>query len=560
MASKFSGFLKELKRRKVYHVAAAYVAIGLPISLGVPDLFGAFDLPSSAARLVIVLVALGFPIALVLAWAYELRPAPRTDPPPTTALAPEAPSGGPGTSGSLAVLPFESMSPESEGDYFADGITEELTNALAKQAGLRVAARTSAFAFKDERLDVREIGKRLNVSHVIEGSVRRSGQTLRITAQLIDTADGYHLWSEQFDRNLGEVFQIQEEIAGNVARRLQGGVSYDAAPEVPSTRLSAYEAFLRGRHALATFGPKALARAIEAFETCIGIDDGYAPAYAGLADALTNQAIGFSDFPPGEAMGRARNAARRALELDPELPEGHLAMALVRMWHEFRFEEAKAGFDQALEINPNFADGYLWTEFYWTYIRRDFDEALRANREAHRLSPLDSRVDARLGTLKMIFGHLEEAEAIFRNQIAEDSQAPLPHLGLGDTLMRKGNSDEAVFQVSEAVRLAGRPTPWLGMLGAFYGVQGNQAEAQAVITELDERKERGYVSGFWMAVALAGLGRLDEAFSHLEQGIEERDSNLLYLPAVPRALGMHADPRFGGTLDQLGLGHLVDLL
>ena len=342
MASKLLCFWKELKRRKVIRVAAVYVVAGIGFIEAADLILPRLSVPDWTVTLVVVIVLLGFPVALALAWALEVRsdsgPAPDA-PAARESAAPPPPDAG----RSVAVLPFESMSSEADGDYFADGITEELTNSLAKQAGLQVAARTSAFAFKGERIDIREIGTRLNVSHIIEGSVRRSGQTLRITAQLINTADGYHIWSQQFDRDLGDVFRIQEEIAAKVVEGLRDGVPAEVRPEVPSTKLSAYDAFLRGRYALATFGPKSLALAIDEFEACIAIDDTYAPAFAGLADALTNQAIGFSDYPPEESMARADWAARRALELDPGLPEGHLSRALVCMWHDFDFEGAKAG-------------------------------------------------------------------------------------------------------------------------------------------------------------------------------------------------------------------------
>lgn len=572
MTSRIPLFLRELKRRKVYRVAAAYAAVGVAISLGVPDLFGAFDLPNSAARLVIIVIAIGFPIALVLAWAYEVQPdsgAPAAEDhgperaagstvPEIRREARHASAAPPAEAGqSVAVLPFDNLSGEAEQAYFADGMAEELTNALAKQPGLRVAARTSAFAFRGERIDVREIAARLNVSHVIEGSVRRSGGTLRITAQLIDAANGFHVWSKTFDRDVGDVFRIQEEIAERVVGGLRGGEPTGIRAEIPATKLSAYDAFLRGRHALATFGPLSLTRAIEEFEACIAIDDTYAPAFAGLADALTSQSIGFSDHPAKESMGRAGEAAQRALELNPNLAEGYLARALVRMWYQFDYEGAKADFARALEINPNFADAYFWLEFYWTYVRHDYEEALAANRKASRLNPLDSRADVRLGTLQMIFGPLEESERSHRKTLMENPEDGVSHLGLADTLFRLGRHEESLFHLEEALRLGGRPTPWLGMCAGFLGAAGEKTKAEAMLAELEARARDGYVSGFWMAVALAGLGRYPEAFSELDRAIQERDSNLLYLFVVPRASGLHDRPEFPGVLNRIGLGHLM---
>jgi adenylate cyclase len=582
LTSRLLSFLGELKRRKVFRVAAVYVAVGLSILGAAEVILEPLGL-DSLRPYIVILVLLGFPIALVLAWAYEVRPdsgvpetagqgtdQPRAHTAPeirpeadhVSAAAPAEARRGPAppsaeTGQSVAVLPFDNMSGETEEAYFADGMAEELTNALAKQPGLRVAARTSAFAFRGERIDVREIASRLNVSHVIEGSVRRSGGTLRITAQLIDATNGFHLWSKTFDRDVGDVFRIQEEIAERVVEGLRGGEPAEVMAEFPATKLSAYEAFLRGRHALATFGPRSLIRAIEEFEACIAIDDTYAPAFAGLADALTSQSIGFSDHPAEESMGRAGEAAQRALELDPDLAEGYLARGLVRMWYEFDYEGAKADFDRALEINPNYADAYLWLEFYWTYVRHDYEESLAANRKASRLSPLDSRADVRLGTLQMLFGHLEESEKSHRQALVENPEASVSLLGLSDTLFRLGRYEESLSHLEEALRLAGRPTPWLGIYAACLGAAGNKTKAQEVLAELEERAKDGYVSGFWMAVALSGLGRYTEAFSKLDRAVQERDSNLLYLFATPRGFGLHDRPEFPGVLNRIGLGHLM---
>lgn len=548
--------LSELRRRKVYRAAAVYVVVGLGV-LGAAEVI-LDPLGLSAARpYIVVLVLLGFPIALVLAWVYEVRP--ETPAPDSQGAAEEQNSvGGIAVEArSIAVLPFDSMSPDPEGDYFADGIAEELINTLARQEGLRVVARTSAFAFRGDPVDVREIGRRLNVSHVIEGSVRRTDQALRITAQLINTDDGYHVWSEQFDRTHGDVFRIQEEIATCVLQRLQQGTCEGQGPSVPTAELSAYDAYLRGRHSIAQFNPKTLREAIDHFETAIRRDDHFAPALAGLAEALTMQAIGFSDRPVGESMPRAEEAAIRALEFNPQLPEAHLALALARMYRHWDYAGAKEALDRALELNPNLTEAYLWEEFYWTYVQHDFREAIAANRGAQRLSPLDSRIRDRFATVHYLFGKLDQAEGLFRQALTETPDDPLPHLGLADTLTRMDRMDEAVFHLEEALRLGGRPHAFLGMMGGFYGIQGNEEAAKAILEELETRQREGYAPGFWVAVVYAGLGRMEEAFRCLDRAVEERDSNLLYLFVAPRRLGLHDDPRFRAILERIGLSHLL---
>jgi serine/threonine-protein kinase len=550
--------LSEFRRRKVYRAAGVYVVVGLGVLGAAEVILDPLGL-TGARPYIVVLVLLGFPIALVLAWVYEVRP--ESPAPLFPSVAHEAKSvGGPTAEArSIAVLPFDSMSPDPEGDYFADGIAEELINTLARQEGLRVVARTSAFAFRGEAVDVREIGRRLNVSHVIEGSVRRTDQALRITAQLINTEDGYHVWSEQFDRTHGDVFRIQEEIATCVLQRLQKGTCEGQGPSVPTAELSAYDAYLKGRHALALFNPGTIREAIDHFEAAIRRDDHFAPALAGLGEALTMQAIGFSDRPIRESMPRAEEAANRALDLDPRLPEAHLALALARMYWHWDYPGAKAGFDRAVELNPNFAEAHLWEEFYWTYVEHDFEKALAANRRAYGLSPLDSRIRERFATVHYLFGELERAAELYRETLAEHPDSPMDHLGLGDTLARMGRMDEALIHVEEAVRLGGRPHAFLGMMSGFYGLQGNEAAARAVLDELEARQAAGYAPGFWIAAAYAGLGRADDAFRSLERAVEERDSNLLYLSVVPRALRLHEDPRYGTILERIGLGHLRSL-
>jgi serine/threonine-protein kinase len=560
MALKPRVVLSELRRRKVYRSAGVYVAVGLGVLGAAEVILDPLGL-GGARPYIVILVLLGFPIALALAWAYEVKPESSTPAPDPLPADPGAIGRGPIGTGtiqgdSIAVLPFESMSPDPEGDYFADGITEELTNALARQEGLRVVARTSAFAFKGERADIREIGHRLNVSHVIEGSVRRTDQALRITAQLINTEDGFHLWSEQYDRSHGDVFKIQEEIAGCVVQRLLVDVTEVQGFSIATADLSAYDAFLKGRYSLAQLHPVAVQEAIDQFEAAIQRDDHFAPALAGLAEALTFQAIGFSDRPAQETMPVAEEAANRALELDPLLPEAHLARALALMYWRWDYKGAKAGFDRALELNPNFAEAHLWEEFYWTYVQHDFENAIEANRRAQRLSPLDMRIRGRHGTVHYLFGKLEEAERLFREELVDTPENPLPHLGLADTLVRMGRPDEGVASMEEAVRLGGRPHAFLGMLATFYGLQGEAGKATAVLEEMEDRQGAGYASEFWMAIAYAGMGRMDEAFAALDKAVAERDSNLLYLSVVPTATGLNDDPRFRGILDQIGLGHL----
>jgi TolB-like protein len=397
LADGIRGFLRELKRRKVYHVAVVYAAIAFLIWQVADIAFPALGLPDSAMTFVLVITVLGFPIAVVLAWAYEVSPEGRARA-NSEESARAAPPDAPSESGarraiqrSVAILPFDNMSPEPESEYFSDGITEEITNSLARIKDLRVAARTSAFTFRGSRVDVREIGEKLDVAYLVEGSVRRAGDRLRITAQLIDTSNGYHLWSERFERDLGDVFAIQDEISEHVTRQILAELPAGTeTPVLPRTDfLDAYDAYLKGRHHRHLFNPDSLIEAIAWYTRSLEADPHYAPAYAGLAEAYTIQSLGFAMRPSRETMPKAREVADKALELDPDLPDAHIARALVAMFYEWDYPSAKRGLNRAIDLSPSLANAHMWSEFYWTYVEHDYEEALSAIRRAIELNPLE---------------------------------------------------------------------------------------------------------------------------------------------------------------------------
>jgi TolB-like protein len=338
-ASKVGSFLAELKRRKVYRVAVVYAVVAFVIWGAAEQLVPGLALPPWVFRLIVLLTILGFPIALVLAWAFEITPdgVRRTE--PVRAESAEAPSSPPLAvthdveRRSIAVLPFANMSDDPENEYFSDGMTEEIINALTQLEDLRVAARTSCFAFKGKPADIGEIGAKLKVATVLEGSVRKAGTRLRITAQLVNVADGYHLWSERYDREMEDVFAIQEDIARAIADRLQvtlAGGAGERLVKPPTKSLEAYDLYLKGRYfvnrivEVAGEGPR---KGIDFFEQALALDPGYALAHAGIADAYSF--LGSTVLRPKEALPKAREAAMRALELDDTLAETHCALGWI---------------------------------------------------------------------------------------------------------------------------------------------------------------------------------------------------------------------------------------
>ena len=579
MAKSPVGFLAELKRRKVYRVAVVYVLVAFGVWQVADIAFPGLGLPDQAITLVLVLTVLGFPIALVLAWAYEVRPeAPTVDRAadaetrertgPDVGRASTDAEPRPEAEASIAVLPFENLSAGEDSEFFADGITEEITHTLAQFPGMRVVARTSAFAFKGHAADIREVARQLRVSHVLEGSVRRAGERLRITVQLIDAAEGFHLWSDRFDREMGDVFAVQDEIAERVAGQLSSGLSSDVTVGIPAIgsdrgdtteSVDAYDAYLRGKQERARFDPLALESAARHFSAAIEHDPDFAPAHAALAEACSIQAIGIG-LASHDTMPRAREAADRALELSPALSDGHVARALVALFYERDYARAKRGLDRAIALNPNSADAYLWSEFYWTYIARTYESALAATTRARELNPLDPGTRIRLGTVYYLFEHLDRAETFFLEFLEEQPEAPIARMALADVLVRKERFEEAARHadlVLDAIGLEAAPGAPMGLAGAARALSGNREGAREVLAALERRAGVGFVTSFWQAVVRAALGERDEAFRILDRALEERDSSLLYAYAAPEQIGLRDDPRFPGLLDRLNLSHLI---
>jgi serine/threonine protein kinase len=485
------------------------------------------------------------------------------------ALAVEAGSAGyTAERGTIAVLPFANMSPDPENEYFSDGITEEVINAVAGVPGLRVTARTSAFQFKGREYDVRDIGLKLNVRSVLEGSVRKAGGRVRVTAQLIDVADGYHLWSQRFDRDLGDIFAIQDEIAAAIADRLKrelGATPQRAMVTVtaPESRPdpAAYDAYLRGRYyrRLMFGGGDAREKAAASYGEAIEIDPGFALAYSALAELHIVLSIGFADQPSRELMPRAKDAAEQALELNANLAEAQLARALVAMYYDWDYHAAKAGIDRAIAINPSFVDAHFWAEFYYTYVERDFEKAVAANRRAAELDPLDLlNVSSRLAQVLIIFDRLDEAIERLEQIVQLDPNHMVSYIELADASARTGDHERSLAAAERAVELSRGSVATAAVLTIALATSGDITRAHKVLQELTERAQSGYVYPFWLAACHAVLGELDRAFEYLAEAQRDRDPNLLYITAVPRDFGLQGDPRYEQVLREIGLGHLVD--
>jgi len=552
MASKLSVFLGELKRRKVYHVAVVYVLVGFGVASGAQYVFEMLGFPVAVAQLVAILIILGLPLALVFAWAYEIRPEDPSEGVEAESPGPRFDSPGTEQGKSVVVLPFANLSDDLENEYFSDGMTEEIINALAQFKDLRVAARTSSFAFKGTSPELHEIGTKLKVATMLEGSVRKAGDRLRITAQLIDVSTGYHLWSERYDRELEDVFAIQDEIAKAIADRLKAtllpGVGELVRP--PTESLEAYDLYLRGRF-LVNLGGEGPRKGLEHFQQALAYDPEYALAYAGVAEAygwLGNTGT----LRPKEAMPKTREAAMRALELNEALPEAYLRLAHLAWTYDFEWSNAEKHFLRALDLNPNLPQLHSYFGFFLASMGR-FEESLSELQHGIDLDPLSQFAHSLLGQVLAFMGRVPDAIARLRTALELDSNSWLANHFVGMAYRLDAQYPEAMEALEFAVSLPGRQ-PWSLMELALTSVAcGERAQAEAIHEELVERSGDEYVSPVTLSNVTAALGRVDEAFMWLDRAYEERDALLNWVSIAPHYDPLRKDPRFATLLRRMAL-------
>jgi TolB-like protein/Flp pilus assembly protein TadD len=458
---------------------------------------------------------------------------------------------------SIAVLPFVDMSPDQDQEYFSDGMTEEIINALTQLQDLRVAARTSCFAFKGETLDIAEVGAKLKVATVLEGSVRKAGSRLRITAQLVNVEDGYHLWSERYDREMEDVFTIQDDIARAIADRLQvtlAGGAGERLVEPPTESVEAYDLYLKGRFfvnrqvEVKGEGPR---KGIEFFEQALALDPGYALAHAGIADAyafLGNTGI----LQPKQALPKAREAALRALELDDTLAETHCALGWMYMFFDYDWAGAERHFRRAIELAPLSVDAHLRYSDYLLWVRGRFDEAIAEARRCVELEPTSVVANTWLGRHLCRAGRYDEAITQLRKAIELDPSHWHAHHNLAEAYRLKSMYPEAIAAVQAAIALAGPHTWNLGDLALVYAASGKTADAEAIYDELLARSRREYVQSSWLGHLSAALGRIDDAFEWLDRAYDERDGILVCVKYFRGSDPLRDDPRFDALLKRMG--------
>jgi serine/threonine-protein kinase len=436
---------------------------------------------------------------------------------------------------SIVVLPFVNMSTDQENEYFSDGLTEELINALTKIGDLRVVARTSSFVFKGKDLDVREIGERLNVGNVLEGSVRKAGNRIRVTAQLIDVKDGYHVWSERYDRDLEDIFAVQDEIAREIAEKLKSGMMKGGEPAIQraTADVSAYELYLKGRYCSYKFSHDLLYKAIEHYKEAISIDPDFALAYAGLAEAYVFLENPFGLLTGKVAMPKAKQAAEKALELDENLTEAYVSLGAIATYYNWDKEKAHNCFERAISLNPNHVNARIWYELALSLLDQDFDQAIKQLEIALNVDPLNLLVMGRLGYDYYYKYDFDTAIKYFTRIIQLEPNHTLGYHGLMDAHGMKGDYKTALSYGEIVVEMGNYAPPYVGVMGLYCGRSGDNKRARALLDRLLDRAEKGVGSPFEIAVIYMGLGELDKMFEWLETAFKQRDSNLLYLFAPP---------------------------
>jgi TolB-like protein/Tfp pilus assembly protein PilF len=577
-------FFAELKRRNVYKVAIAYGVVAWLVLQAASILFPTFEAPPWMMKVFVAVIALGFPIALIIAWAFELTPEglKRTEvadelpkksgrsrawiyvvivagvlsvslfffgryTAPKKTVATSAPEK------SIAVLPFENLSGNPENAYFTDGVQEEILMRLAKIADLKVVSRTSTVRYKTSPASLGDIAKQLGVANVLEGSVQRSADQVHVNVQLIKAASDAHLWAEAYDRRLTDIFAVESEIAKAVADTLQAkltGSEERAISAKPTANLEAYQSYLRGRYYWNRRTAGGLKKALEQFQQAVAKDPTYALAYTGLADCygLLEE---YAGTPSSETLPKAKAAVQRALQLGDSLGEVHASLGLINSYL-WQFGEAEKEYKRAIELNPNYPTTHHWYGYYLCSLGR-LNEAVAEVKRAQQLDPLSLVIGDNVTMYYFLKGDLNAGIEQCKRNIELDPNYPRAHSQLGWAYLKQGREQEAMDELQKGVELSGRGSQELGYLGYGYGTLGKRIEAMAVLRELEERYARRETPATYLAAVYAGLKEKDQAFAWLERDFQARTGVLIFIAVRPNFDTLRDDPRYTDLLRRIGL-------
>ncbi len=584
---RIDNFFAELKRRNVYKVAVAYAIVGWLLVQIATQVFPFLEIPTWVVRLVIVLVAAGFPIALVIAWAFELTPEgiKRTEDvdPAASGRQPRkyiwiyvvivgaalsvglffigrytgritaSAAGTELPAKSIAVLPFESLSEEKGNAYFAEGIQDEILTRLAKVADLKVISRTSTQHFKSAPDNLPQIAKQLGVTNILEGSVQKANDQVRVNVQLINALTDAHLWADTYDRKLTDIFAVESDIAKTIAETLQAkltGSEKTAISKKPTENAEAHELYLKGRFFWNKRTAADLRKSIEYFNQAIEKDPGYAQAYAALAQSW-KLLPAFNGGAPNDCFPQAEAAARKALALDDTSSTAHAALASLKGLNGFDYPGAIAEYERTLQLNPNDATTRQWFANDALANVGQTEREIAELKRAVELDPLSLVINSNLGVAYIHAGSLDEAIAQLRKTVELDGTFYYAHYNLAQALELKGLIPEATAEYQKTMSMTEDPVP-LGMLGRLYALHGQKDEALKILQKLRENREQRYTAAYSLALVYLGLGDRDEALNWLEQGYREHDGfNIGPIRVDPLLAPLHGDPRFEALAEKI---------
>jgi TolB-like protein/Tfp pilus assembly protein PilF len=580
-------FFAELKRRNVYKVAIAYAVVAWLLIQAGSILFPTFEAPGWVMKGFVTVIAAGFVIALIIAWAFEMTPQgmKRTEDLSPDEFIPQwskrkfvalivslavvaagllvfqlwrtqkVPPAATATEKSIAVLPFENRSEDKANAYFAEGVQDEILTRLSKIADLKVTSRTSTQHYKSVPENLAEIAKQLGVAHILEGSVQKSGDAVRVNVQLIKAANDSQVWAETFDRKLTDIFSVESDVAKAIADQLRAHITRQEEQVIaakPTKNIEAYDAYLRGRYFWSKRTSDGIKHAIKHFQQSIERDPDFALGHAGLADSYI--ALTFYNFAaPHEAMPKAKESAIKALALDNTLAEAHASLAHILMNYNWNWSAAEKEFKRSIELKPDYATAHEWYAIHYLTATGRFEEAVQEMKRALELEPASLVMNTFMGATLYYAGRYDEAIDQCRRTIEMDPNFAVAHWHLGLAYEQKQVLDAATEEFKKAISLSGGSPLMRAALARAYAKSQKKHEANEMLNELNELWKQQYVSAYEVATIYVALGNNEQAFQLLEQAYGEHSFHLVYLNVSPQFKPVSSDRRFQNLVQRIGL-------
>src|SRR6476659_10210585 len=579
-------FFAELKRRNVYKVAVAYAVVAWLTIQAASIFLPAFNAPQWAMQIVILILVVGFPIALAFSWAFEITPegiVRESEVNPNASITHHtgrkivaltivlaviatgllifqfirarstSSSAVTISNKSIAVLPFDNLSGDPENAYFSEGVQDEILTRLAKIAELKVISRTSTQRFKSAPTDLRQIAQQLGVANILEGSVQKANDQVRVNVQLINALTDAHLWADTYDRKLTDIFAVETEIAQAVADVLQAkltGSEQHVIAARPTENTEAHQLYLKGRFFWNKRTASDLKKSIDYFQQAITGDPNYALAYAGVADGYV-WLPGYTAGTPRDCYPKAAAAAKTALELDDTLAEARTSLAIAIWLYDFDFSQSIREFQRAIELNPNYAIAHQQYGNNTLMALGRFDDAIAEGKRAVELDPLSLVINTDLGSEYYYARRYDEAIAQLRKTLEMDPGYYFAYVTLGEALDEEGAHDAAIVEFQKARALNDDPAV-LGMLGRAYGLSGNRMEAEKILDQLKTLSKERYISAYSFALVYLGLGDKNEALRWLEQSYQDRaGSDIGFIRVDPLLDPLRGEPRFEALAEKI---------